>query len=409
MRKPIFAQKKILKSTFNNQNLKILDPVRFIPQYGVFFLFFSFSFLFLFDDSFAQAGNEKKIVLFLTLTGQGSEHPNKVKNGFQLALQEMLTKGKVSLAPIDIQGLDDKSLKARFDSARSYPEVISILTTSSPQTKLIVEEPGKRDILVVSATASSSQLLGIENLLLIAPSNFLQAKVIYQLLEKRKINRFAILFADNIYSQDLFSLVHSHAMAGELRRGTTDNMNQPLHFPALAGCFPVYNGHVPHHSLVQLSNIQTLLFLGFPKDFMTSLPLLKGYDYQWFASDALHDGQMLQKANELNGNLTVVTFGILNPEGNDYQNFVVLYKKKYAVEPDVWAALGYDAGIFLKKTILKLESANQEISRSNLLKAGREVTFTGLTGKKGFDLAHKEGVFDSYKAEKGVWKKNEDK
>ena len=135
-----------------------------------------------------------------------------------------------------------------------------------------------------------------------------------------------------------------------------------------------------------------------------------GIKIQFLGVNSLYDPKLIEIAgNAAEG--AVFTYPTFDPKSHDsiITSFVDKYKKKYGVEPDAFAAQGYDALRILSEAILTLFSGNSSLNGEQIRQALLSLEeFEGVGGTIHFDnrgevekplrlLTIKDGKFVPYR------------
>ena len=341
-----------------------------------------------------QAAN--KVALLLPLSGAFEQEGKSIKQAIQLALAKKVDSDQIKLVIQDTKSSVDE-MKKLFPEVWQDYSVMAIVTANSPETEAATQNPDRRDMLVISPSASSSILLEVPNLLLIAPTNDLEGASIYNVMQNAGIKRYAVLFEPNIYSMDLFSQLFGE---GILQLGGEH--------PTLAGAMPVFNETVPVNAVTGLESLDAIVYLGYSDGFLNALEEFQkagqGQGLKWFAGDAELASKVSEAESTQSEDITVLGFGTDETASKPFEGD---YSDMFGEVPSIWAHYGYDTGCFLNKVLETILDAHQYLTREKVLETAKGIQYEGITGEKGFALegTSATGCFDIFRIQDHKWEK----
>lgn len=311
---------------------------------------------------------------FITALGQTYD-PSKVQYELMdsFANDETYPPSLTSAYTIEIESDIDSTQALTQD-----PDVLALVCVASASCVPASDKSAGKDVLVISLTATSSQLMLGDNILRLAPSNAQQAGAIYKRLKEGVGNgRFAIAYEPNTYALDLyqnFILTYADKVllsdtAPQLLMGLplhTDLSLQSEQKPMDASrILDVLDGQA----------LDAVIYLGMRKGFTdltdSTLNGNAGVAPRWYASDAVHP---LNDSNAFAGLEIITLFGAAGKDrGTRYY---------YA----------YDAGSFLLEAI-KPYLIQDIKERTKLLEIAKTTSIYGSTGLKGFQQADQNSLF----------------
>ncbi len=333
----------------------------------------------------ACGGSDDTIVIggIGPLTGGAASYGTSVKNGMQIAVDEINAAGGVNGVKLSMEFLDDESVDSKAKTAFENlmdkgMDVLVGCVTSGPSVAIndLVLEEG-----IVQITPSASQKEAAQN-----PNSFrlcftdpLQGTTIaeyaYATLGYRK--------AAVVYNQD-----------ASYSTGILDTFREK--FTELGGTIVVeapfskgtedFSAHV---TKVQDAGADCLI-LPFYNDmaakFLTAAAA-KSLSLPMIGSDGM-DGILNylkgEDAKMAEGLIYLTPFIASDPD-EKIQKFVADYKAKYGAEPDQFAADGYDCVYVVKAAMEKAGVNSTTIDNDALIAAMKQITVDGLTGSVSFD------------------------
>ena len=312
------------------------------------------------------------------LTGDAANYGNSVKNGCQVAVDEINAAGGANGKKLELLFEDDvndaeKSVNAYNTLMDQGVQAIVGSVTSSPCIAVAAESE-KDGILQITPSGSAKECTAGSNAFRICFTDPLQGEVMAKYIKDKGINKIAMIYdVSNDYSKgihDAFAAKFTE-LGGQLvddesfSKGDIDFKTQLTKVKtsgAEALFLPIYYTEVGY-----ISQQAATLGLNIP----------------YYGCDGW-DGIIKQ----LNGDTkniegaTYLTPFVATDTSEKVQAFVNTYKEKYNAEPDQFAADGYDAVYAIKAAI---EKAGDDTSNEALVSAMTQISVNGLTGDMTFD------------------------
>ena len=312
------------------------------------------------------------------LTGDAANYGNSVKNGCQVAVDEINAAGGANGKKLELLFEDDvndaeKSVNAYNTLMDQGVQAIVGSVTSSPCIAVAAESE-KDGILQITPSGSAKECTAGSNAFRICFTDPLQGEVMAKYIKDKGINKIAMIYdVSNDYSKgihDAFAAKFTE-LGGQLvddesfAKGDIDFKTQLTKVKtsgAEALFLPIYYTEVGY-----ISQQAATLGLNIP----------------YYGCDGW-DGIIKQ----LNGDTkniegaTYLTPFVATDTSEKVQAFVNTYKEKYNAEPDQFAADGYDAVYAIKAAI---EKAGDDTSNEALVSAMTQISVNGLTGDMTFD------------------------
>ena len=312
------------------------------------------------------------------LTGDAANYGNSVKNGCQVAVDEINAAGGANGKKLELLFEDDvndaeKSVNAYNTLMDQGVQAIVGSVTSSPCIA-VAAESANDGILQITPSGSAKECTAGSNAFRICFTDPLQGEVMAKYIKDKGINKIAMIYdVSNDYSKGIhdsfaakFTVLGGQLVDDEsFSKGDIDFKTQLTKVKtsgAEALFLPIYYTEVGY-----ISQQAATLGLNIP----------------YYGCDGW-DGIIKQ----LNGDTkniegaTYLTPFVATDTSEKVQAFVNTYKEKYNAEPDQFAADGYDAVYAIKAAI---EKAGDDTSNEALVSAMTQISVNGLTGDMTFD------------------------
>jgi hypothetical protein len=340
---------------------------------------------------------DKKIVVLLPTTDDVA-----LQEGIKKAFADKGTEQRVRLEIVDSWRENDE-LKKMFYGVRQTdeeagrrgyiddPNVLAIVTRNTGNALAVTSQLRDDRPLVVSCTATTTLLKNRRGLLLMAPSNSVQADRMYQHLSLEAANdermfKYAVILGNDpgivIYSVDLYNELLRNIFLVETTiqvKGRVDNDGNVQPFAQMVGTFTFDGTEAQAEKIASVMEAlapDAAIYVGSSSSFKTLYD--KNPNLKWVVSDGSYKYEDFK-----DGEIRRLNFG-----SGDSQN---LYQN-----------LGYDVGGFLAEVIDTL--GDSRLERSTLLEKAKEITYEGKTGTKGFAV-EKNGWYEILKAGDEGWEK----
>jgi len=316
----------------------------------------------------------QKIILLADLNATTQQ---AAARGFLAALGQTFTVGQTQYPLGGGFSVDIETDLTALIAHSQDPEVLALACVTSVVCREATEMEAAKDLLVITLTATSSELGLGENLLRMAPSNATQANAIYSRLKAGiGTGRFAVVYEPDAYGADLYENF-VYAYLGEVMLG-----NDPPHWIMGLPLHSRLNLHAAQKDvdaakvlqILASQSLDAVVYLGNTESFLDLTDATRGGSTQaaarWYAGDAV---------SGLAAGKGFPQLEIISLFGSDRDEPVQYY-------------YGYDAAEFLvKAAIVYLEQGGSE--RINLLESAKTVTMVGKTGSKSVDSADTEALF----------------
>lgn len=272
------------------------------------------------------------------------------------------------------------------------PEVVTILcTTSTVCGKALVTEAAK-NVLIISLTATASELAQSENILRFAPSNALQATLLHDIMSYyfTPEQRYAVVYEPTLYGLDLYkNFISAH-----------------IHERLYGEAMPQFTFALPLHTYVTLqtaqksidastilqtlrnANLDAVIYFGYIDGFRALADNNHGGQHDvtgyWFAGDGVQ--QALDLEVEKFTNASVV--GLFYAQNSNSDSPAYYY--------------AYDAGQFLR--VLQAQFPQESTDRLACLEKAKAMVLPNSqtkTGTKSFTSADEESLFFLHYLENG--------
>lgn len=316
-----------------------------------------------------------KIASILPLTGKNGNYGRLIKNGLELAREDINNKGGINGRPLEIIYEDDQanpklaiSAVEKIINSDNVPIIFGPWASSSVLAIAPIAEKNKMPVL---AEAQSPKIRDAGDYIFrIQPdSRYYLKYLVPYVYDTLKVRKLAILYVNNDYGLDqanffeeLFTKLGGEVVFSEgYSQESTDFKTHITKLKALNpdGVFmPAYTeaGYI----------LKQAYELGFSPKFIGSAPM-ENPEIITIAGAA---------ANE------VVYSHHFDPETDNriVKTFIYNYDMKYGSKPEGYAALAYD-GLFVIKLMIEQCGEDKECIKNNLYK----INYSGVTGATSFD------------------------
>ncbi|HAA89771.1 MAG: Leucine-, isoleucine-, valine-, threonine-, and alanine-binding protein BraC [Thermoanaerobacterales bacterium 50_218] len=337
-----------------------------------------------------QSEAEKiKIGINYELSGKVATYGTSCKNGVVLALEEINKAGGVLGKQIEVIVRDNKSDTAESVNVATQLASMGVVAMIGPATTgdVMAAEPvatsNRIPLLTTSATAPTVTFDEEKN------------KV------REYIFRICIIDPDQAMVMADFVWNNLKLKKGAIMMDTGNDYSKGLaekfkeYFEAKGGKIVATEGFVDTDTVFkpQLTKIWAKKpeFIYIPAYYNQVGLIVKqarelGIDVPFLGADGWDSPELVSIAGAKALNNTYFTNHYSSQDPSpEVQAFVKAYKEKYGVEPDSFAALGYDAGRLMAEAIKQAGAADPQKIRDALEKIK---DFPGITGKLSFDEKH---------------------
>ena len=309
------------------------------------------------------------------LSGKYSSLGISIRNGFTLAFDEInheIAGKKINIIEKDDkQNLDDAQNAMQYFIDNKINLVVGNATSSMTQKSLSMIK-NKNDMLLISATASSSEFTKIDD-------NFLRIQVEHS---KKRYSQLATFISENNFN-DIY-LIHdsknkshvsgySKILQDEVFKKTgkhykySIDINQP------------YN-EIVEQLKAKKDDLIIIVANSVDSSNMIQFLRLKGLESSILCSGWAKTLDFIENGGKSIEDVIFFTGYDDHSQNKNFKNFVSKYKEKYNETPSVFAAQGYELGKILIRKLK--ENDNVKFLKDNLLK---EKIYEGLQGKIIFD------------------------
>lgn len=349
----------------------------------------------------SHSGSVVRVGVILPLTGDGAVYGKAIKNGIELAREETRQDAFRSLALVyeDDQGQPTQSVSAvrRLIDIEKVPVIIGGAMSSAAEA--IIPICNASEVVLISPTATKPSLTHMGKYFMrLWPSDDYDGKVMADVAyQKLGLRRISILYVNAAYGVGITQVFAKNfeSMGGQIvsedgyPQGETDFRTYLLK--------------------VQEAKPQAVYLPGYVTEVTQILKQAKELNLtvRFLGVNSLYDPKLIEIAGSA-AEGAVFTYPTFDTKSSDsaVANFVSRYRHEYGVDPDAFAAQGYDAfGVLAKAINLvgKEKSAGPQILVA-LHSLGR---YDGVAGSFTFDsqgdvekelrlLTIRDGRFVSY-------------
>ena len=312
------------------------------------------------------------------LTGDASSYGNSVKNGAQVAVDEINEAGGVAGYQFELFFEDDELDEEKSVNAYNKlmdSKVNAILGSVTSGCSIAVSEVSKDDgILQITPSGSAQACTQYDNAFRICFTDPMQGELMAKYIADKGITKTAIIY--NVSDEYSKGIADAFTAAYTAAGGTVSKSES-------------YNtGDIDFKT--QLTNIKNsdaeALFLPIYYSDVASISEQAagvGLALPYFGCDGW-DGVIKQlngDTSKINGAVFLTPF-VATSEDEKVKSFVEKYTEKFGVAPDQFAADGYDGVYAMAKA---LEQTNGDTSNEALVGAMTAITVDGVTGSMTFD------------------------
>lgn len=315
------------------------------------------------------------------LTGDAAIYGNAVKNGAQIAVDEINAAGGINGVKIEFKFADDehneeKSVNA-YNSLKDWGMQMLMGTTTSGPCEAVVAKTQKDNVFQITPSGTSEKAVQYDNAFRMCFSDPTQGTISAKYIAENKLaEKIAVIYDSSIsYSSGIYENFAKEAK------------NQGLEVVA-AEAFTSENNK---DFSVQIQKAKDagaeMVFLPiYYQEASLILAKAKEIDYAplFFGCDGM-DGilTMDEFDTTLAEGLMLLTPFSAEAEDEKTQNFVKTYKEKFGEVPNQFAADAYDSIYVIKAAVEKAGvKADKDASKicDALMKAMTEISYSGLTG-----------------------------
>lgn len=341
-------------------------------------------------DNAANTGSDTLVLGGIgPLTGAAATYGNAVKNGVQLAIDEINAEGGVNGMKLALDFQDDehdaeKAVNA-YNTLRDKVKVLIGTVTSNPCVA-VAYETAADNMFMLTPSGSAVKCIENDNAFRICFSDPNQGSASAQYISENNLaSKVAVIYnSSDVYSQGIYE-----KFAEEAQKRSLEIVSVEAFTKDSATDFSV-----------QLQKVKDsgaeLIFL--PIYYQEAALILTqankmGIEAKFFGCDGL-DGVIDQLGDDValaNGVMLLTPFAA-DATDDKTVAFVTAYKKAYNEEtPNQFAADGYDAVYTIKAALEKAAISDASISTSDLCEALKtamtEITVEGVTGTMTWDAS----------------------
>ena len=316
------------------------------------------------------------------ITGGAAIYGNAVKNGIQIAVDEINEAGGINVYQIDYNFQDDehdaeKAVNA-YNNLKDWGMQVLIGTTTSAPCIAVVEKTHADNMFQITPSGTAVECVQYDNAYRMCFSDPTQGTESAKYIgENGMAQKVAVIYD----SSDVYSTGIYEAFAAEAE-------NQPFDIVSVEA----FTADAKTDFSVQVQKSKDagadLLFMPF---YYTEASLVlaecnkQGYEPTFFGCDGM-DG-ILGVENfdtALAEGLTFLAPFVAKSEDEQVQSFVSKYEAAYSETPNQFAADAYDC-VYVVKAAIEAAGATPDMSVSDLCDAMKEamasVSYSGITGK----------------------------
>ena len=335
------------------------------------------------------------------LSGAAGQYGQSIKNGLQLAVDEINAAGGVKGDKLVLQVEDEQTKKEQaidvFKKLIFQDKVLMLFgptLSSSAQAADPVAQAAKTPVFGTSNTADGITSIGDH----VFRNSVTEADVLPETLriaaKHANVKKVAIIYgSDDVFTKSGYDAFKKALDDLKISVTTTETFAKgDVDFKAQLTKIKASNPDA-----VVLS---ALIAEGAP--IMVQARQL-GIDLPFIGGNGMNSVKIFDLAKEKSDNLWVGSPWALGSQTKENQHFVVSYTQKYKSAPDQFAAQAFDAVFVTAQAIGKIKiTGNVEADRKALRDALPTVTWTGATGaftfKQAMDKAGKPAGYDAKQA-----------
>lgn len=280
---------------------------------------------------------EIKIGAILPLTGDAAQWGVAPMKGAQLAVEIINNRGGINgkkiILKIEDDRCDPKDGVSAFKKLTMDKELKIILGSVCSSVTLAVAPIAENNKILLISPASTNPTIteAGDYIFRVIPSDDLRGKIFAAYLYDVKIKNIAILYINNdggVGSRNSFLKCFAE-LGGKIvidesyEQGTKDVRSQL--------------------SKIKNSDVDAVLVISYPSDTILTLKQTKELKLQkplYFLTEAVEDPNVLKESGTTSEGIVYILPA--EAEGNEVSEFKKLYRAKYDIEPELFAAEAYD-------------------------------------------------------------------
>ena len=336
------------------------------------------------------------------LSGPAGQYGQSIKNGFQLAADELNAAGGVKGNKLALQFEDEAGKKEQaidvFKKLIFQDKVLMVFgptLSNSAQAADPIAQAAKTVVFGTSNTADGITSIGDYVFRNSVTESDVLPETLRVAIKQAKIGKVAVLYGnDDVFTKSgydafkkaLETLKVPVTTTETFAKGDVDFKAQLTKIKASGADAVVLSALIAEGAPIMVQARQ----LGI------ELPLIGG--------NGMNSAKIFELAKDKSDNLWVGSPWALGSQSKENQHFVVAYTQKYKSAPDQFGAQAYDAMNIVALALGKIKlSGNLEADRKALRDALPTVTFTGATGAFKFRQAMgKDGKPAGYDAQQAA-------
>lgn len=353
----------------------------------------------------AKSNGEKKDAFYIggigPTTGDAAIYGNAVKNGAQIAVDEINAAGGINGVQIEYDFQDDqadaeKAVNA-YNTLKDWGMQLSMGCTTTDSCVAVAAKTAEDNMFLLTPSASSVDVIAADNAFQVCFTDPNQGYASARYIgENNLATKVGIIYdSSNVYSSGIkdkfveeaanqpFEIVSDEAFTADSKTDFQTQIQKAKDAGAELMFLPIYY----QEASIILKQADTM-----------------GYDPMFFGCDGMDGILTLENFDKsLAEDLMLLTPFSADSEDEATQAFVSTYKEKYGDTPNQFAADAYDV-IYTMKAALEKAGATPDMSTSEICDAVKaamtEVTVQGITG--GEDGLTWEATGEVTKAPKAV-------
>lgn len=353
----------------------------------------------------AKSNGEKKDAFYIggigPTTGDAAIYGNAVKNGAQIAVDEINAAGGINGVQIEYDFQDDqadaeKAVNA-YNTLKDWGMQLSMGCTTTDSCVAVAAKTAEDNMFLLTPSASSVDVIAADNAFQVCFTDPNQGYASARYIgENNLATKVGIIYdSSNVYSSGIkdkfveeaanqpFEIVSDEAFTADSKTDFQTQIQKAKDAGAELMFLPIYY----QEASIILKQADTM-----------------GYDPMFFGCDGMDGILTLENFDKsLAEDLMLLTPFSADSEDEATQAFVSTYKEKYGDTPNQFAADAYDV-IYTIKAALEKAGATPDMSTSEICDAVKaamtEVTVQGITG--GEDGLTWEATGEVTKAPKAV-------
>lgn len=354
----------------------------------------------------SSSSGDKKLTIAMVnpLSGDAATYGVSHKNGMELAREEINKAGGIKGRQVEILFHDDAGdpMQAamgaqKFADQKDILAIVGSCLSTSTLAMVPITDKARVPHMVVSS--STPKLSGISPYFfrMSVQDDKVGGLMADLVKDKLKAKKVAFLYPDNDYGKGLLTALESRLKEhGIALVSSQAYLAADKDFSKLLAAVKTRNADV---LVVGSTYTDGGLITKQARDRGLTIPIV--------GPTGLFSPKYVEIAGKAaEGTIFLGAFIVTNPDPA-VQSFVEKYKVKFGMEPDTFAALGYDQMYVLAKA-MEAAAAKGPITRENLKEALAKSNYTGITGTVTFDakgdwvrpylyITVKDGKFALYK------------